>query len=145
MSDLVIARQGHIGRITLNRPKALNALTYDMVKEMHPALRAFAADDAVTAVVVDGAGERGLCAGGDIRSIYDAQRAGNDLPARFWRDEYIMNAYIARYPKPYVAIMDGIGAVVSAREGNGVQGHWSSAPTFVAAARLTLERLRTDS
>ncbi len=59
--------RAHIGRIiTLNRPKALNALTYDMVKEMHPALRAFAANDAVTAVVVDGAGERGLCAGGDI-------------------------------------------------------------------------------
>jgi enoyl-CoA hydratase len=108
MSDLVITRQGHIGRITLNRPKALNALTHEMVREMHPALRAFAADDAITAVVVDGAGERGLCAGGDIRSIYDAQRAGSDLPARFWRDEYIMNAYIARYPKPYVAIMDGI-------------------------------------
>jgi enoyl-CoA hydratase len=108
MSDLVITRQGHIGRITLNRPKALNALTHEMVREMHPALRAFAADEAVTAVVVDGAGERGLCAGGDIRSIYDAQRAGGDLPARFWRDEYIMNAYIARYPKPYVAIMDGI-------------------------------------
>ena len=108
MSDLIVARQGSLGRITLNRPKALNALTYEMVREMHPALRAFAADDSVAAVLVDGAGERGLCAGGDIRSIYDAQLSGDDLPARFWRDEYIMNADIARYPKPYIAIMDGI-------------------------------------
>jgi enoyl-CoA hydratase len=108
MSDLIVARQGALGRITLNRPKALNALTYGMVHEMHRALKAFASDDKVIAVLVEGAGERGLCAGGDIRSIYDAQLAGDDLPARFWRDEYIMNAYIARYPKPYIAIMDGI-------------------------------------
>ncbi len=108
MSDLVIARQGRLGRITLNRPKALNALTYDMVRQMHPALSAFAADDSVSAVLVDGAGERGLCAGGDIRSIYEAELAGSDLPARFWRDEYVMNASIARYPMPYIAVMDGI-------------------------------------
>ncbi len=108
MSDLIVGHEGTLGRITLNRPKALNALTYDMVTQMHAALKDFAADDAVAAVLVDGAGERGLCAGGDIRSIYDAQINGSDLPARFWRDEYIMNAYIARYPKPYIAIMDGI-------------------------------------
>lgn len=108
MSDLVVARQGRLGRITLNRPKALNALTYGMVTEMHAALKQFARDDMVSAVLVEGAGERGLCAGGDIRSIYEAQLAGDDLPARFWRDEYVMNAFIARYPKPYVAIMDGI-------------------------------------
>ena len=108
MSDLIIARQGTLGRITLNRPKALNALTYDMVVTMHAALKDFAADNTVAAVLVDGAGERGLCAGGDIRSIYDAQIKGSDLPARFWRDEYIMNAYIAGFSKPYIAIMDGI-------------------------------------
>ena len=108
MSDLIIRQQGTLGRITLNRPKALNALTHDMVLEMHPALVDFAADDAVKAVLIDGAGERGLCAGGDIRSIYEAQLAGSDTPARFWRDEYIMNAFIAGYPKPYIAFMDGI-------------------------------------
>ncbi len=108
MSDLAIARHGTAGRITLNRPKALNALTYPMVQDMQAALHAFANDERIKLVIVDGAGERGLCAGGDIRSIYEAQLAGDDLPARFWRDEYVMNACIARYPKPYIAIMDGI-------------------------------------
>ncbi len=108
MSDIIISRQGALGLITLNRPDALNALTHEMVQDMHHALKIFADDDAVCAVLVKGAGARGLCAGGDIRSIYDAQLRGDDLAARFWRDEYVMNAYIARYPKPYIAIMDGI-------------------------------------
>lgn len=108
MSDLLVDQIGAIGRITLNRPAAINALTYDMVRQMRQALDVFAADQAVMAVLVVGAGDRGLCAGGDIRSIYDAQRRGEDLPARFWREEYAMNAFIARFPKPYIAIMDGI-------------------------------------
>ena len=108
MSDILIQRQGKLGRITMNRPKALNALTFEMTLEMHAALREFANDTSVASVLVDGAGERGLCAGGDIRSIYEANRIGDDLAARFWREEYIMNAFIARYPKPYIAIMDGI-------------------------------------
>lgn len=130
MSDLIVTTQGHLGRITLNRPKALNAITHEMVREMAPALRAFATDPAIVAVLVDGAGERGLCAGGDIRSIHDAQLKQDDLPARFWRDEYIMNAFIAAYPKPYVAIMDGI--VMGG--GIGVSGHGSH--------RIVTERTR---
>ncbi|GLZ40470.1 enoyl-CoA hydratase/isomerase family protein [Actinokineospora sp. NBRC 105648] len=97
-----------VGRITLNRPRAINALTHAMVVEVDAALAAWAADDGVHAVVVDGAGERGLCAGGDIREVHAAALAGGSAALAFWADEYRMNARIARYPKPYAAIMDGI-------------------------------------
>jgi enoyl-CoA hydratase len=99
---------GLAGRITLNRPKTLNALSHVMVRLVDAALDRFAGDDAITTVVVDGAGDRALCAGGDMRSIYEAVRAGNPTPRAFWADEYRLNARIARYPKPIVAIMDGI-------------------------------------
>ncbi|ATQ31678.1 MULTISPECIES: enoyl-CoA hydratase/isomerase family protein [Rhodococcus] len=119
--DVLVRVSGGIGRITLNRPKAINALNYDMVKAMAAALDEWAGDDSVRAVVVDGAGERGLCAGGDIVSIYHDARDGGTGSQDFWRDEYILNAAIGRYPKPYVAIMDGIvmgGGVGIAAHGN---------------------------
>ncbi len=105
--EVVVSRQGQAGRITLNRPQALNALTLDMVGAIDHALTAFEESDVAT-VVIDGAGQRGLCAGGDIRAIYDAVRRGDPSPREFWRQEYRLNARIARYPKPIVAIMDGI-------------------------------------
>ncbi|MDM7490491.1 enoyl-CoA hydratase/isomerase family protein [Rhodococcus sp. CSLK01-03] len=119
--DVLVRVSGGIGRITLNRPKAINALNYDMVKVMAAALDEWAKDDSVRAVVVDGAGERGLCAGGDIVSIYHDARDGGTGSQDFWRDEYILNAAIGRYPKPYVAIMDGIvmgGGVGISAHGN---------------------------
>ena len=100
--------EGRLGRITLNRPKALNALTHAMVGAVDAALTRFAADETVAAVLLDGAGERGLCAGGDIRAIHRACVAGDRAPIRFWQDEYRLNARIAAYPKPLVALMDGI-------------------------------------
>lgn len=107
--ELVLARvEGRTGVLTLNRPGALNALTHAMVKTITAALDRWEHDPAVAAVVLTGAGERGLCAGGDIRSIYEDARAGGGATAAFWRDEYRLNARIARYPKPYVAVMDGI-------------------------------------
>ncbi|MFB7322460.1 MULTISPECIES: enoyl-CoA hydratase/isomerase family protein [unclassified Streptomyces] len=100
---------GRAAHITLNRPKALNALTHEMVRRIDAALTAWEHDPAVETVVVTGAGERGLCAGGDIRAIHDDVRDGDGTAsAAFWRDEYRLNARIARYPKPYVAVMDGI-------------------------------------
>jgi enoyl-CoA hydratase len=99
---------GLAGRITLNRPRTLNALTHEMVRLVDAALDRFAGDDAIATVVVDGAGDRALCAGGDMRSIYEAVLAGDPAPRAFWADEYRLNARIARYPKPVVAIMDGI-------------------------------------
>ncbi|MET9484419.1 enoyl-CoA hydratase/isomerase family protein [Streptomyces sp. NPDC006638] len=101
-------RRGSVGSLTLNRPRALNALTHGMVSALSEALTAWEGDDRVRVVVVSGAGERGLCAGGDIRAIYEDARVGGGASAEFWRDEYRLNAYIARYPKPYVAFMDGI-------------------------------------
>ncbi|MEU9301975.1 enoyl-CoA hydratase/isomerase family protein [Streptomyces sp. NPDC048269] len=100
--------EGRTGVVTLNRPKALNALTHPMVLRIDEALTGWAQDPAVQQVLIRGAGERGLCAGGDIRAIHDDARAGNTASADFWRDEYRLNARIARYPKPYIALMDGI-------------------------------------
>ena len=97
-----------LGRITLNRPRALNALNHAMVQAMAQRLEAWREDPSVRVVVLDGAGERGLCAGGDIRAIYQDARAGGTASLDFWADEYRLNALISRYPKPYVAIMDGI-------------------------------------
>ncbi|SDY08226.1 enoyl-CoA hydratase [Modestobacter sp. DSM 44400] len=107
-SHVLVQVEGGIGHLTLNRPRAINALSHDMVRVVQAALDEWEHDDAVTAVLVDGAGERGLCAGGDIRAIYDDARAGGDASARYWADEYRMNAHVARYGKPVVALMDGI-------------------------------------
>ncbi|MYQ75960.1 MULTISPECIES: enoyl-CoA hydratase/isomerase family protein [unclassified Streptomyces] len=109
MNDVLFRTTGHAAHITLNRPKALNALTHDMVLRIDRALTEWEHDPAVETVVLTGAGERGLCAGGDIRAIHDDARHGDGTAAAaFWRDEYRLNARIARYPKPYVAVMDGI-------------------------------------
>ncbi|MFE3598613.1 enoyl-CoA hydratase/isomerase family protein [Streptomyces sp. NPDC059142] len=109
MSDVLLRTRGHAAHITLNRPEALNSLTHEMVLRIDEALSEWEHDPAVGTVVLTGAGERGLCAGGDIRAIHDDARDGDGAAsAGFWRDEYRLNARIARYPKPYVAVMDGI-------------------------------------
>ncbi|GLV72651.1 putative enoyl-CoA hydratase [Streptomyces hygroscopicus subsp. hygroscopicus] len=121
--DVVLARtEGRAGYLTLNRPRALNALTHPMVTRIAEALTAWERDPAVQTVVIDGAGERGLCAGGDIRAIHQDVTSGGGAASRaFWRDEYALNARIARFGKPYVALMDGIvmggGVGVSAHGG----------------------------
>lgn len=104
-----IRTAGRVGRITLNRPKALNALTLEMVEAIHAALDRWRDDPEVAAVVVDAAGDRAFCAGGDIRLLH-AGAVGGDLgPAEaFWRAEYRLNHAIRTYPKPYVALIDGI-------------------------------------
>ena len=111
-TDCIIRRDGRAGRITLNRPAALNALTYPMLTAIADALDTWRSDPAVELVILDGAGDRALCAGGDIISLYEASAKGvkpdASVAANFWRDEYRLNAAIKRYPKPYVAIMDGI-------------------------------------
>ncbi len=106
--DIVVRELGALRRLTLNRPKALNALTLDMASTMMAYLRAWAGDEAVGAVLIDGAGERGLCAGGDLRALYDAAKAKESLPEKFWATEYRLDVLIARYPKPVVAIMGGV-------------------------------------
>ncbi len=109
MSDVLLRQEGACGRITLKRPQAMNALTLEMVKVVYQALCDWKSDPKVQFVLLDGAGERGLCAGGDIRALYQ-HAVTEDLPAaaNFFREEYRLNLLIARYPKPYVALMDGI-------------------------------------
>ncbi len=106
--DLIVRALGSLRRLTLNRPQALNAITLDMVATMTARMRDWAEDPAVGAVLIDGAGERAFCAGGDIRALYDAAKSGGSLPAQFWSTEYKLNVLIARYPKPVIAIMDGL-------------------------------------
>lgn len=109
MTDhLQVWRHGRLGRMRLNRPAALNALTLDMLRAFNAALDDFIADPQVVAVYVDGAGERGLCAGGDIRSLYEKRESAPDFYRQFWGVEYPLNARIAALPKPYVVRMDGI-------------------------------------
>ncbi|MBX3504275.1 MAG: enoyl-CoA hydratase/isomerase family protein [Parvibaculum sp.] len=107
-AEVLFEKRGVAGIVTLNRPKALNALTLGMVRLIHPRLKEWAADDSVHCVIVEGAGEKAFCAGGDIRALYDWGRAGETTAIDFWREEYLLNTFIKRYPKPYVALMDGI-------------------------------------
>lgn len=118
-----------VGRLTLNRPRALNALNAAMITVLTEALLVWRHDSEVSVVLLDGAGERGLCAGGDIRELYEHTIAGkHELSRGFFRAEYRLNALIAEYPKPFVAVMDG----VTMGGGIGLSGH--------AGIRIVTER-----
>jgi len=112
--DIMIERRGALGLVTLNRPKALNALTLPMIEALAPALDIWAADPAIRAVAIVGAGGKAFCAGGDVRAAWEAgmaRRSGQGdgaLTATFFGEEYRLNRRIARFPKPHVAILDGI-------------------------------------
>jgi enoyl-CoA hydratase len=106
--DIATRVDNGVGFVTLNRPKAINSLNQGMVARLRAVLTAWEQDDAISAVVLSGAGERGLCAGGDVVAIYHSARADGAEARRFWRDEYLLNGQIGRYPKKYVALMDGI-------------------------------------
>lgn len=129
-ADVLIETSGGVGRIRLNRPKAINALTLAMIQRIDTALAGFEAAPDVGLILITGEGERGLCAGGDIRALYDQGRDGSDFGESFFRDEYRMNAHIARCQKPYVAVMDGI----TMGGGVGVSAH--------GAVRIVTERTR---
>lgn len=106
--EVLVTRQGSAAIILLNRPRALNSLTPDMVNLLKQALANLEHDDSVSCVVLTGAGGRALCAGGDIRALYNLGRSGDPHVTDFWRDEFPLNLTIARYRKPYVVLMDGI-------------------------------------
>jgi enoyl-CoA hydratase/carnithine racemase len=112
MSDetaVLTRHDGRVGRIILNRPKALNSLTLDMIRVFTRALIAFRDDPHVHAVIIEGAGDRAFCAGGDIRALRDGQLSGDRASVeQFFREEYDLNLMISTYPKPYVALIDGI-------------------------------------
>lgn len=127
---LVRARAG-LGRITLNRPRAINALDIDMIRAIGVALEEWRNDPSVDVVLLDGAGDRGFCAGGDVRSLREQILDGQaDATGEFFRNEYTVNDLIAEYPKPVVAFGDG----VTMGGGIGLAGH--------AAIRIVTERSR---
>ena len=109
-SDVYFTRAGHLARIVLDRPKALNALTLEMIREIAPRMAAWAKDPTVACVAITGEGGKAFCAGGDVRGLYDAKQRDPEaavLRDFFW-NEYRLNRAIHRCPKPYVAILDGI-------------------------------------
>jgi enoyl-CoA hydratase len=109
VTGILFERRGAAGLVTLNRPEALNAVTHAMVRALTEQLAAWEADPAITRVVVTAAGGRAFSAGGDLRALYDLGRAGRyDEALQYWRDEYRLNAFIKRYRKPYVSIIDGV-------------------------------------
>ncbi len=108
MSDaqpILFERRGGLAIVTLNRPAALNALTLDMIRQLDRRLAEWAVDPSVGAVVIRGAGGRAFCAGGDVRALYDGDAA---YCAEFYRDEYRLDRRVFRFPKPYVALIDGV-------------------------------------
>ncbi len=130
MSDLIVRTQGQAGRITLNRPAALNALTWDMLRAIETALDRWRDDPVVTLVIIDGVGERAFCSGGDIAEMYDSGLRGDLAYGRaFWRDEYRLNAKICNYPKPVVTFLQGFtmggGVGIGCHAGHRIVGETS--------------------
>lgn len=108
-NEILFEQRGRLGVITLNRPRAINALTHGMVTAISAQLHRWRDDESVSTIVITGAGDRGLCAGGDVVSLYRAAISGEyEAAAQFWRDEFRMNALIGSFPKPIVALQDGI-------------------------------------
>lgn len=100
--------KGTLGLITLNRPKALNALTLSMVREIHPQLKEWENDSSIKNILIKAEGEKAFCAGGDIRALHDWGKNNDEEAVGFYREEYILNQYIKRYPKPYISLVNGI-------------------------------------
>lgn len=127
--SVLVHREGGLGRLTLNRPRSINALDHEMVRTLHETLTAWIDDPDVSTVLITGAGERGLCAGGDVRALRDAMIDGRpEVAFEFFRDEYALNALISEYPKPIVTFADG----VTMGGGIGIAGH--------ASIRIVTER-----
>lgn len=106
---VVTSRDGRVGRILLNRPRALNALDLPMIRACAAILETWREDPRVDAVVIEGAGDRAFCAGGDIRALRDGQMSGDRAAVeQFFAEEYALNMTIATYPKPYIALIDGL-------------------------------------
>jgi enoyl-CoA hydratase len=119
--DVVIRIENFLGHITLNRPRQINALNFGMIRAVQDALDAWVNDPVVKLVLIDGAGDRGLCAGGDIRLLYEGITGDAAAPATFWADEYRMNSTLGAYPKPIIAYMSGM----TLGGGVGISGHCS--------------------
>ncbi len=144
MSDVLSEVRGPFGLITLNRPRALNALSLDMVRALTAALRAWQDDPQVQAVAIRGMGREGpfgaFCAGGDIRFFHQAALAGDPRLEDFFTEEYALNHLVHRYPKPYVVFMDGI--VMGG--GMGIAGHGGANALRIATERTKMAMPETN-
>jgi enoyl-CoA hydratase len=130
--EITFERRGAVGLITLNRPRALNALTHGMCLAMQAELDAWKTDDTIGCVVIRGSGERAFCAGGDIRALYESGRAKTPYALEFWHDEYVMNATIKHYPKPYLSLLRGV--VMGGGVGVSVHGTFCAADESIVFA-----------
>lgn len=144
MSDVISEVRGRAGLITLNRPKALNALSLEMVRELTRVLLAWSRDEAVHLVAIRGQGKEGpfgaFCAGGDIRFFHQAALAGDPRLEDFFTEEYTLNHLIHAYPKPYVVFMDGI--VMGG--GMGISAHGSDRSLRIATERTKMAMPETN-
>uniref|UniRef100_A0A8C5QD75 3-hydroxyisobutyryl-CoA hydrolase n=1 Tax=Leptobrachium leishanense TaxID=445787 RepID=A0A8C5QD75_9ANUR len=121
-AEVLLAKAGFAGVITLNRPKALNALNLNMIRLIFPQLKSWNEDPETSFVLIRGAGEKAFCAGGDIRAVTEAGKAGNSLAQDFFREEYNLNNAIGTLKKPYIALIDGI--TMGGGVGLSVHGHF---------------------
>lgn len=109
LDEILFTETGGVGAVLLNRPRAMNALTLDKIRRLDPMLRSWARNPSIRLVTIEGAGDRAFCAGGDIRALRDAvQDRNNSFPETFFAEEYRLNHLIKTFPKPFVALMDGI-------------------------------------
>lgn len=106
--DILFSQEGQLGMVTLNRAKALNALTLDMILALQRQLTAWQDDDNVRAIVLQSNSENVFCAGGDIRSLHQAGRLNGSSQMQFFWHEYRLNHFIHHYPKPYISLIDGM-------------------------------------
>jgi 3-hydroxyisobutyryl-CoA hydrolase len=106
--DAIVERHGSAALITLNRPKALNALNLNMINIIYPQLKVLDNDPNIKIIVMKGVGEKAFCAGGDIRAVADGKKLGNSVPVEFFKEEYKLNYAIGTLKTPYVALMHGI-------------------------------------
>ncbi|XP_075566712.1 3-hydroxyisobutyryl-CoA hydrolase, mitochondrial [Pelecanus crispus] len=121
-AEVLLEKRGGAGIITLNRPKVLNALTFSMIRQIYPQIKTWEQDPETFLIIIKGTGEKAFCAGGDIRVIIDAGKAGDRLVQDFFREEYILNNAIGTCKKPYVALIDGI--TMGGGVGVSVHGHF---------------------
>ncbi|XP_043548792.1 3-hydroxyisobutyryl-CoA hydrolase, mitochondrial [Chiloscyllium plagiosum] len=120
--EVILTKSGCAGIITLNRPKALNALNLSMIRQIYPQLKKWEQDNETSLVIIKGAGEKAFCAGGDIRAVTEAGKVGDRLAEDFFREEYMLNNAIGNCRIPYVALIDGI--TMGGGVGLSVHGHF---------------------
>ncbi|XP_072197826.1 3-hydroxyisobutyryl-CoA hydrolase, mitochondrial isoform X2 [Excalfactoria chinensis] len=121
-ADVLLQKKGGAGIITLNRPKVLNALSLRMIQQIYPQIKAWEQDPETFLIIIKGTGEKAFCAGGDVRAIADAVKAGDRLTRDYFREEYTLNNAVGTCKKPYVALIDGI--TMGGGVGLSVHGHF---------------------